>query len=171
MQNIKILFVLSLGVTFYQQAAHAGCGSVPAKIKNNAFQIVMDFSKSCPAAKLSSGKNIAINDYSSPGNETMYIFNQAGRCLASFPVNYGSAGQKDRSKPAKSCATNGSNATPAGIHIAGAHESGGTYGSDVSLLLAGLNGQSSAGRAILIHPTDFTLRRGSSQGCSAVSCA
>ncbi|KYG65971.1 hypothetical protein AZI86_02570 [Bdellovibrio bacteriovorus] len=142
------------------------CLTVPSHVLK-AYETAKSFSESCPAAALSSGKKIVINDYSGQGRETMYIFDQNRKCIDSMYISYGDGSGSTKSESSTSCSTGGSGKTPAGMHITGPH-SGKSYNGKNSLKLAGLSGQGSAGRQILIHASKWKLPAGVSQGCTGV---
>lgn len=142
------------------------CITVPSHVLK-AYETAKKFSDSCAAASLSPGKKIVINDYSGQGRETMYIFDQNRRCIDSMYISYGDGSGATKSESSTSCSSGGSGKTPAGMHITGPH-SGKSYNGKNSLKLAGLSGQGSAGRQILIHASKWGLPAGVSQGCTGV---
>jgi hypothetical protein len=144
-RRVKTMDMEDDGSGFTYSGSYGGdCTNVPSKVVA-AFKTAQKFSQTCWAAKLSPGKKIVVNDYSMQGHEQMYIFDQAGNCIDSTYVSYGSGnknrGAKDRLST--SCASNGSYKTPAGMHMTGPHGAGGggDYNSSNSLKLAGLSGQ------------------------------
>lgn len=153
----------------YSSASTGNCNSVSPKVKA-AFQEAFTFSRMCSAAKLAPGRKIVVNDYTSQGGETMYIFDQEGRCLDTMPISYGSGSTSmgTKSHTSTSCSTPNSGKTPAGMHMT-AYHNGGIYNSSNSLKLAGLSGQNSGiPRQILIHASKWGLPAAVSQGCTGV---
>ncbi|XGC80161.1 hypothetical protein ACES2L_12595 [Bdellovibrio bacteriovorus] len=141
------------------------CNNVPAHVKK-ALTEAIEFSNSCPTARLAPGKRIAINDYSSQGPAQMYIFGKDGHCLKAIPISWG--GGNPRTGRMEACSTENSRMTPPGFHITARHRYGARYNENNSIGLAGLCGQNSLGeRGILIHASR-SQGTGSTWGCTGV---
>jgi hypothetical protein len=145
------------------------CTSVPAQAKK-AFEKALAFSKSCKYAKLTADKKIAISDYSAK-TPTMYVFNQNGTCIDSMKIDWGRGpgANKSGDRSITSCSSGGSYRVPAGMHKTTFHD-GATWPKEVSMGMAGLSGQNSYGRAVLIHPSRAGNNAGGpySIGCTGV---
>ena len=81
-------------------------------------------------------------------------------------VSYGNGYGKGAAKPLP-CSENEDHLTPPGMHIT-AHHAGAKYGPSQSLILLGLEGQTPAKRAILIH-TAGSVGAATSWGCTGVA--
>lgn len=141
------------------------CPGLPTKVVH-AFEEALDFSESCPAAKLAPGKYIAVNNYTSFSDPRMYIFNTEGRCIDSVPISWGMG--SDHTGRLEACSTENSKKTPPGFHITVPHRYGARYNESNSLGLAGLSGQNSLGeRGILLHGVRVA-GRSNTWGCTGV---
>lgn len=163
------------GVLADLTATSGSCGNIPSQVQA-AFKESVAFSNSgCGPAKLAPGKYIAVNDYSRQNGyaPAMYIFDQNGKCVKSVPVSWGvpasgrSPSNYDMSKKIPACSTDGSNLTPPGFHLTTKHD-GGKYDSSNSVGLAGLCGQPSSDRGVVIHAAHGVAGRYRTQGCPAV---
>lgn len=150
--------------------AHAeDCGEVPPEIQQQAEE-AKQFRSSCSAANVSasqsqgsSSRSVVINDYTK-GNGKSYVFDQNGQCVFSTPAAYGSGSKGE--PPTAGCG-GGSKQTPSGYHVLMQHE-GAKYNSSNSFLMMDLQGQGSAGRAILMHVSKDSSGGATTWGCSGI---
>ena len=146
------------------------CGTLPAHVEKDRVAMIA-FRKSCPVANATGVQRMAINDYTCQnGAPKMYLFDADGQCKSKMSVSFGNGGgreAKDGVCP-KTCSTNKSNSSPPGYHLTVTHN--GTFKDADCLGLAGLEGQGSSGRGVLIHGSN-NPGIASSSGCSGVSHA
>jgi|FLYM01.1.fsa_nt_gi hypothetical protein len=145
------------------------CASIPASVRN-AVTEALQFQRQCSQLSgfESSGKKIAINDYS--GTTTpprMYIFDSTGaNCLKSVPISYGGGGR--RVAPPKHCAGSGQKFSPAGIHVTSNHF-GARYSGSNAIGMVGMSGQGSVGRGVIMHPVKYQAGGPSTWGCTGMT--
>jgi hypothetical protein len=178
----KIILVLGLSFNaasaqgVLQQLEDAGkgglekCDMLPSKVQGAKYE-AQKYRRDC--GMLDSNASFVVNDYSceatgyaQTSKPYMYIFDSRGNCMGKTAVSYG-MGNVGRSECPKACADGSEHFTPPGFHYTVKHD-GARYDANESFLLVGLEGQNSAGRAILIHPKNQT-GAANTYGCSGVS--
>ena len=139
---------------------------LPAQVEKDRQEMVA-FRKSCAITANSKTQRMALNDYSTlTGAPKMYLFDADGQCYKRMSVSYGNGGGRTAgTQGPKACADNGDKLTPPGFHLTVTHN--GTYKSTESLGLAGLEGQQSVARGVIIHKSN-NPGIASSWGCSGV---
>lgn len=153
-----------------QTASHGeleNCDSPPPiqRVKA-AYEEAMKFRASCEEAQRGDSQLIVINDFAITGQREMpymYIFDQKGNCLKKTAVTYGNG--LGNTFP-QACSDANCHLTPPGFHLTVAHDSD-SYPAGTSLGMAGLEGQGSNGRGVLIHPA-ASPGTASSFGCAGV---
>lgn len=129
----------------------AVCSCKSMKDIKGALENVKQFVTSCTSnisEKYKSGSSelLAINDYRGKVG-CMYIVDIEGNCKEATTSDYG---QGSGSPPTPGC-RDGSHMTPAGFHVTGKHFGQERYDDSNSLIMIGLQGQSSHNRGILVH--------------------
>lgn len=141
--------------------------SIPSSV-SAALQQTIAFYRSCSHTRgfESSGKHIAINDYSSGSNPPrLFIFDASGsRCVMSTPIAYGGGGR--RMAPPAPCSGDGQKLTPPGIHVTASHN-GKRYSGANAIGMVGLSGQGSVGRGVIMHPKN-SAGAPSTWGCTGI---
>ncbi len=167
--------VFQLNIDLYQSRQNTrtsvDCGDIPTEVSRVAENMIALRNSCAPLGRRSpASKPVIVADLSNTeGN--MFVFDGQGRCFKQFDTNsWGHGGGDPATRVApRHCSVNGSNYTPAGLHLVSEKvPASDKYNSDNSFAMLGLDDQGSLGRGILFHG-GHAAAAASSLGCNALS--